>query len=165
MAPEKGSYPCRRNTRLYCPGASGRTTGVCPACLAPLMKTSAPGGWVVMKMPLARCRYRMTTVVGAARHTRRSIVVLKVIDYVHACRRVAQEFQKFAMFCGTKLPGQRQRVADSLDFCASCKSLLGDGFLDAAFVLRGFRSERVVRFLWGGFFGSRICGFRIRAGL
>src|SRR5438046_9907740 len=39
--------------RLYCPGARGRVTGVCPDCFAQMMKTSAPGGWLLMKMPLA----------------------------------------------------------------------------------------------------------------
>src|SRR5215472_7038557 len=111
----------------------------------------------------ACCGNRMAAIVGGTRRARRRIVVLKVIDYVHVCRGIAQEFQKLAMLGGTEFPGQSQGVADSLNSCASCKSLFGDSFFDAAFVLRRFGSERVVRFFGGGFLWRRIYGFRISA--
>ena len=103
----------------------------------------------------------MTAVVGSARRSGGRIVVFDVVDYVHAWRSVPQEFQELAMLGGTQLAGERQRVACSLDLCASCKSLFGDGLFDAAFVFRRSRSKRSLRPLRCGFFRRGIHGFRV----
>src|SRR5207244_11464199 len=108
---------------------------------------------------------RGASLKGAGPRACGGIVVLNMIDDMHACRCAAEEFQEFGVFGGTEFADQSQSVARALYLRASAKSFFGDGFLNAALIFRGLGTDGIVGSPWRGFFRRRIRGFHFGHGV
>src|SRR5437667_11529872 len=80
----------------------------------------------------ARRRKRMARIVGAGRRACGGIIVLNMIDDMHACRCAAEELQEFGVLGGPACAVVRPSVARRLDLAAPPKSVIAEVTLLAA---------------------------------